>query len=368
MGTLNTNDLIYIPSNPDNDFGFTPRGTTNSTIAYVEKDWIIDQHSIAILEKYQNNAPLLALPLSAKVTLSTIMTISLLIGSYFKSIMYMFVFKTNKYHRGWMHRPINVLTVTSAIIHHVTHVAAGIWYILVLLMDNPLVETFGVHSCQVMMGIAVYGLIYLSIGSLGIAIYRVFYIKHEHLVKYIIGEKNFLLIFLTLSTTFTLLLSGLYMAEDNGDKSGINMCTGMSISQNLALIKYKERNGEKTMVIKYGDRISIIICLAAQMIEFCIYIWFFRFRYKNDNENMSKYLKQENIRARNQKNVSTFLGQFYGFIAGYSFLLSALVIDYFTDENSQHLRAVGAMAKFIDFGLLSAVEFFSSPGLRSFMK
>ena len=329
----------------------------------------ITNHFIAIDNISVDEAPLIGLPFGVKVILTIIMALSLFIGSYFKSIMYMYVFRTNKSNRGWMHRPINVLTVASAIVHHVTHVAAGIWYILMLMMDSPLAEIFGPFSCHLIFLTTSYGVIYLSIGSLGTAIYRLFYIKHEYLVKYMIGEKNLLCLILLLCTTCAGITTTLWMIEDNGNRPGINMCTGLSVTQTQIMNEYERANGNKMSATKHTASAAIFLCIAAQTIEFCIYVWFFHRRYKNDNGNITKYLKQEDIRSRNSKNMITFLGQFYGFIVEYSFFIALFIFHQFAGDDAQLFRALLGMAKLgLDFGLLSTVEVFTSPGLRGFMR
>ena len=322
---------------------------------------------LSIKEISDDEAPLLGLPLHVRVTLSTFMVLSILIGSYYKSIMYLYTAKTNQLN-GWMHRPINVLIITSAITHHLTHCISGTWYILVLVIGSPLSDIFGSQSCQIMMYVAVYGLAYLSVGSLGIAIYRVMYIRHENLVKYIIGEKPLLLIILFMGGAFTGVIMILYMSENNGDLPGINMCTGLSASHTLVLIQYGNSIGQKSTNTEYGERAAILLCFLLQTIEFTIYIWFFYYRYRNDNGNIAKYLTQEDVRNRNLKNVSTFLGQFYGFVVEYSFLITLFLLHHIGEDYAQHFRALIAFTKFFDFGLLSAVEIYSSPGLRNYMK
>ena len=361
-------DPIYIPIIPYDEFRTAISSSENSTILDPEGLSVVENIILTVQELLEVDAPLTSLPLYAKLTLSIIMAMSLLIGSYFKCIIYMFVFMTSRKNRGWIHRPINVLTVTSAFTHHVTHVLAGVWYILVLIMDTPLIEIFGCFACNVMMAVAVYGLAYLSIGSLGIAIYRVLYIKQEYLVKYVIGERVILLILLTLSIFLTGLVVVLFMTGHNGDMPGVNMCTGLPVSQTLIMIQYRMSNGDETLSSKYGAGWAIYLLLAAQTVEFGIYIWFFYFRYQHDNGNIAKYLRQNDIRDRNQKNVVTFLGQFYSFVIEYSFLISMLILHYLTGEQSQHFRALVGITKFCDFGLLSAVEVLTSPGLKSFMK
>ena len=218
------------------------------------------------------------------------------------------------------------------------------------------------------MYIAVYGLAYLSVGSLGIAIYRVLYIRHENLVKYIIGEKSLLWIILLTGGALTGVIMTLYMSENDGDHPGINMCTGLSASHTLVLIQYGHSIGKQSTNTEYGERAAILLCFLLQTMEFAIYVWFFCYRYRNDNGNIAKYLTQEDVRNRNLKNVGTFLGQFYGFIVEYSFLISLFLLHHIGEDYAQHFRALIAFTKFFDFGFLSAVEVYSSPGLRNYMK
>ena len=165
-----------------------------------------DQNSEEILivnDIYEHEALLIHLPFAIKITLAVLMTTALLVGSYFKFVLYRYVFITNKQNRGWMHRPINVLIVASAIIHHVTHLFGGIQYIMCSTTDAPLGDVFGSSYCHSVVAIYVYGVGYLSIGSSGIAIYRFLYIKFDHWVKYHIGEKILLWIVLFLSIAIT---------------------------------------------------------------------------------------------------------------------------------------------------------------------
>ena len=81
---------------------------------------------------------------------------------------------------------------------------------------------------------------------------------------------------------------------------------------------------------------------------------------------MKKILSHDVIQDRNIKNVSTFLGQFYGFLTESIFLIVTILLIHFADENTHQIKAVAALLKYADFGLLSAVEVYSSPGLRAF--
>ena len=76
---------------------------------------------------------------------------------------------------------------------------------------------------------------------------------------------------------------------------------------------------------------SLGILLAFQTSEFIIYVWFFNYRYKNDNGNVRKLLTEDVIRSRNMKNIGTFVGQFYGFLMEYSFLFLVFMLTCFSN-------------------------------------
>ena len=323
---------------------------------------------LLIVHPSQDNSPLITLPFHIKIVLTIIMIISLLVGSYFKGIMYRFVYLTNKQNSGWMHRPINVLIINSAIIHHVTHILMCIWYSANLMSETPLADIVGFEICEAMDVVGVYGLGHLTVGGLGIVIYRMMYIKFEYVVRYIVGEK--LLLFLMWSTNealgVTLLL--LFKFESTSDRFNLNMCRGISVADAQNLIDYRISLGEALLTTSYLQAIALAIVLAIQTMEFSIYVWFFRHRYKNDNVKMKKLLTHDVIRERNTKNIGTFLGQFYGFAMEYAFIMLILLLIMFADENTHHVKALANIAKMTEFGLLSAVEVYSSPGLRAFMK
>ena len=244
----------------------------------------------------------------------------------------------------------------------------GIWYVVNLMTETAVGNMIGFQYCQIMDVIGVYGIIYLSVGSLGIAIYRVLYIKLEYFVKYVVGERLLLGIIWIISITSCGVLVFLFTFEASSHRTQMNMCTGLSITDTQIVIDYGLSRGEEMLTTTTLQKSVTTTCIAMQTIEFFIYIWFFTHRYRNDNGNIKKLLTQDVIHERNTKNVITFLGQFYGFIMEYAFLTSLLLLMYFADEHTTQIKALMVMIKIMDFGLLSAVEVWSSPGLRSFMR
>ena len=333
--------------------------TTNTS--YGSMSIFVDQIS-------KEEPPLKDLSFISKLSLITGMVISLTVGSYFKNIMYTYVFTTNKTNRGWMHRPINVLTITSAIIHHVTHVSCGVWYILILMTETPLGDLMGVYSCRIIDVVGVYGLVHLVVGSFGISVYRILYIHHDNWVKYVIGEKVLLALIVSLGTFASGQLVGMYMIESNSQRTQLNMCRGLSVTQTQIIMEYDMTRGNEILLTNFLRSTTISICIALRTIEFGIYVWVFWLRYSNDNGKIRDMLPQGVIHDRNIKNITTFSSQFYVFIVEYIFYISVLILTFHADEKTHHYKTLVGMVKFMDFGLLSFVEVFSSPGLRSFMK
>ena len=199
----------------------------------------------------QDNSPLITLPFCIKVVLTIVMIFSLVVGSYFKGIMYRYVYLTNKENKGWMHRPINVLIINSAIIHHVTHILVGIWYSANLMSETPLADIVGFDICQAMDIVGVFGLGHLTVGGLGIVIYRMMYIKFEYFVRSVVGER-FLLFFIWSTTEiFGLILLFLFKSESTSDRFNLNMCRGISVADAQTLIDYRLSLGEPLLTTSH---------------------------------------------------------------------------------------------------------------------
>ena len=336
---------------------------------YSTYEFPIGLENVLIISHISNQEiPLVSLPLYMKRILTTAMVASLIIGSYYKYIMYSYVWTTNRKNSGWMHRPINILIVSSAVVHHFTHVWMGLSHAMILTIDTSMADAMGDYFCQITYIIALYGLIYLSVGSFGISLYRVIYIKREHWIKQVIGEKRLLGIILAFSLVFSGIMVGLFNLETIKERAFVNMCFGLSTLDVQIMIEYDLSRGSEILTTTVLRKITIIVCIGIQAIELGIYIWFFHNRYKKDNGRIQNLLTQENIKDRNIKNVTTFVGQFYGFVVEYAFLFISLICTHLGNDDYNHLQAFVTFVKFLDFGLLSAVEVYSSPALRRFIK
>ena len=333
------------------------------------KDIPVQFEELLVVSHISNqDIPLVNLPLHVKRILALALVLSLIVGSYYKSILYRYVFTTNRNNRGWMHRPINILIVSSAIIHHVTHVWTGTSLAMMLTMNTSVADAVSDWFCQLSYIVGLYGLMYLSVGSFGITLYRVIYIKRELWIKHVIGEKRLLGIIMTLSVFLCGIMVHLYTLETSKGRVFLNTCFRSSSYEKQTMINYELSLGAKILSTTVLRKLTNIVLISLQLIEFSIYIWFFYTRYKQDNGRIKHLLSQENIKDRNIQNVTTFVGQFYGFVVEYAFLFISLTCTYLGNDGSNHLQAYVTVIKFADFGLLSAVEVYSSPVLRRFMK
>ena len=357
----NTEHSFYIPIHVSKSVNNSLKGNYN------RNDYSATYDDVIIVSKMLDVRPLImviGMEFYNKVIITVAIVLSLFIGSYFKSIMYRYVFTSNKNNQGWMHRPINVLTISSAIINHISNVSIGLWVVALVLSDFTIGQSAGAHYCEVMDVVMSYGVSYLSVGSLGISIYRVLYIKHQHWVKFVVGEGRLLCIVLSLSITVSGIIVFLGTLETTNSRLLLNACDGVSYMYAQILIDYGLASGHQMITTTYLRKGAIALLIGIQLVELIIYIWFFYIRFKNDNGNIKRVLTVEAVRNRNIKNVSTFLSQFYSFLTEYAFLFAALVATCLVDTG-YYFKAYIILAKFINFALLSAVEVFSSPSLRS---
>ena len=124
-----------------------------------------------------DEAPFISLPFEAKLIVSFALVLTLLVGTYYKAILYKGVFRTKRENKGWMSRPINVLIFVSALIHHSTHLVTCVYFILALTIDRPLQNIFGPFYFFLMTLISTFAIAYLAVGSFGTGLYRIMYIN-----------------------------------------------------------------------------------------------------------------------------------------------------------------------------------------------
>ena len=113
-----TPPIILIQSLLSDPFDYEPNVGMND-----KEQHSFQQHDFLVFTDVSKDKPLRDL-LGHDLKRSILVAIltSLLIGSFFKYILYSYTFQTGKQNHGWMHRPISVLILTQAIIHHSCHI------------------------------------------------------------------------------------------------------------------------------------------------------------------------------------------------------------------------------------------------------
>ena len=333
-----------------------------------EQDGDVKLDVLQILSKLpMDDAPLMHLPSLAKNIIAVALFATIFIGSYFKFVLYKGIFTSSKQNPGMMHRPINILVLISAFIHHATHFIGCIHFILILTIQDPLEFVFGPSYCLSLAAIGEFGIFYLGVGSFGISLYRIMYIRLERIVKYRIGETNLLLFIACFSIGICSLITFLHMIEESSRRVAKNSCNGLSPEQAQIYLDYQLSNGELFTITTVYQKIALFLTMTFQICEFIIYLYFFIWRYRQDNGSIVQLLDPRETRKRNENNVVTFLGQFYGFVVELTFIGVIFLLTHVPSSFSHFVKSIAIISHFLNFGILSAVDVMTSPSLRSYM-
>ena len=292
-----------------------------------------------------------------------------IIGSYFRYILYAFIF--NKYKTRQL-TPIDVLIFVSASIQHMTNLARMIFYTAMISeglksdhWDWQMDET-GFLLCSFLRFSLVFELYYSCVGSLGISIYRILYIKHNDFVKYVIGEWNLLLLVLIggILLTFSMTLS---TSMNDYEKLLTDNCH-IPANPNILLVldEYKMAGGYSSPYIRfiYPRVINGMIMVGMTVVEICIYVAFFHFVYQHDNsKSLEKILEKRCVHKRNKTNAITFFGQFCSFLFELTFWI-LLLLAFVVGRKEGILWASASFLRFISFSVIAAIDVLVSNSLR----
>jgi hypothetical protein len=185
---------------------------------------------------------LLRMPTIWRITIGMVNLVSLFGGTFMKILVYRH-FKTAKF---W-DRPINVLILIDEIIHHSTYT-----YFILLTSMWALTNTYGANLisewtnyeinnhmfCKIFIVVGSFSFNYGSVGSFGIGIYRLIYVTKTKWIRKL-GENCLLAIISTFCLLFTLVMAGVYTANESTGRMAFNACNGRSqIFQVKILLNY----------------------------------------------------------------------------------------------------------------------------------
>ena len=327
----------------------------------------LDDYVLQLIDVSDESQVTLKSPPLWKLIFFLTMVSSCLIGSLFKGVIYKHILGSGGH--NLKDRPINVLILVSAVVHHVTQFSVALHLTATLVFDIAPGDIFGRVYCDILMVFECWGLVYgLTTGTLGIAIYRVLYIKRDVWVKYHIGETRLLLIILFVGFVVNSLVPAFLFYDINIDHTytrfAHNLCIGLSDVQVDTLIEYQVSRGIDMHNVTMWKRLAIAIKLSMTIMEICCYIVFCHHCYKIDNA--SRLLPTRDVRRSNVRNATTFLGQFYSFIVETAFLIFfAFLVSGAVDYNYGSVMIAASVHCNLLFAVLSMVEVMTSPPLRS---
>ena len=291
---------------------------------------------------------------------------SAFVGSYFKLPLYHYMY--DKIQNKTI-TPIDVLILVNAIIQHCACLILAVVYGIGLLLDITFSHYIGEAWCNVPWYAGVFGSAYRTMGSLGIAIFRLLYIKCSDWVTYKFGKKNMVALILTMSITISVGCTFAF-GTGNGPASRKqvtwNWCIGKNEEIREAVHDYGLLTGQVSPRSDLMATMSLLAMITGLFVELLTYVVFFGHLYSHDTRMLNrKVLSIGEVTKRRQKNAITFLGQFYGFVVEFCTYLGFLYT--FKKSSNITFRVAIAIGYWVEFGIASIIEVMTSQNLRPYL-
>ena len=291
---------------------------------------------------------------------------SAIVGTYCKTAMYLYMYHKIKDKKT---TPIDLLLLANAIIQHIGCLVV----LFTFIMAMPADVTFSNHLNQAWCNIPWYSGIgagaYRTIGSLGIAIFRLLYIKYDQWVEYRVGKMRLMSAIMAIGITLSASIAiGFGIGNGPASRKQVfwNWCMERNEEFREVVSDYGVLSGTITPKSEFTTRLSLCSLMVGNMFELGCYVIFFRHIYIHDSTMLQRnLLSPGTIKKRHQKNAITFLGQFYGFVIE----CSTYMILMFTLEKSTDIgyRLAITIAFWIEFGVMSLLEVIVSPNLTRYL-
>ena len=293
-------------------------------------------------------------------------TTSLILGSYFKSALYLYMFEKRK---GLLDRPIDVLLLIQAIVQNLLTLLMIFNYNNYLLFDITISNQLGGEAwCNIPWYAGNYALAYRCVGGFILAVFRLLLLFRGDWVKYKIGMKRLLCLMGLLSLVIPAVLTqGFAMGNGPASRKQAmwNFCVGKSEELRNVLHEYSILQGTISLEPEHLPKIVIAVTLVCVVAELICYLVFFGHLYLHDREMLrKKLLKADVIHRRYKKNAITFFGQFWSFLAELTFLV--LVVISMSKESGIFYRKVAIIGIRMEFGFVSVVEVLVSKPLQHY--
>ena len=288
----------------------------------------------------------------------------ILIGSYFRYIMYEYIFcQRNRKEL----KPLDIPTLLVSVSQHLSVVIFAIGATLTIVTDARLDDIGGNWICTLSKPLIRFDLCYSVVGSLGISIYRIACIRNVHLIRSEIGKKRLLYGILLGGLSISCVVVVLLKSDDYAHLSRTK-CMPILKNQPIKLLDEYEQSRGNPSIYAYWRNVRVILSFTGAcmiIVQIGIYISFFRLMFKNDNrEVLRRLLGPDVIRLRNRTNAITFFGQFCSFVFEFSVIILILLAASVMKDSFYSL-AIILILKSGGFTAMAIVEVLTSPTLRN---
>ena len=280
------------------------------------------------------------------------------VGTYFRHILYKCL--VDRYKKKDF-KPIDLLTLILTVTHHLSIVCHAILITVMIVKEANAVDIVGQWYCELSRFLALFDMFYSTVGSLGLALYRLIYIRF-HQFSMNGGEKKscYFILFsgLAVSAIFVVLLE-----IDDYAKTRDENCILIPKPLFLSILDEYEISRQNSSIYQYWIDIRAFlgfvgVCLNTT--ELIIYFNVFYILYKHDNNELLRRLLDPSVTTkRNRTNAITFFGQFCSFVVEISVIISVII------STKIHAWFMVFALKYAGFAAMSIVEVMTSNALRS---
>ena len=290
---------------------------------------------------------------------------SAILGSYYKSAIYRYMYNRIK---NLESSTVDILILVSSITQHLMCLIIVFTYSIGLGLGITIANFVDPVWCSVPLYAGIYGASYRTVGSLGIAVYRLILIKRHNWVD-TFGKRKLVLGILVFSIAISV-GSTIAFVTGNGPASRKqviwNWCKGENEAFREIIQEYSLITGTVTPEPELLSKLSVLLALLGTIAELCCYIAFFAHLHFHDKRLLErKILKEPEFKKRRQINSMTFMVQFYGFIVE---CITFIGIMLTLQKNSDiGFRLLISICFWVEFGIASVVEVMMSQNLKEFL-
>ena len=342
----------------------------NERVKYGPTVWAINTDGLTTetLVGNQYNLELSALDSLNNFCVSAIicsLVASAIVGSYYKSAVYRYMYNQIK---TLGTSPIDIMILINSITQHVMCLVMVFTYSIGLGLQITISDFVDQAWCNIPLYAGIYGASYRTVGSLGIAIYRLILIKRNYWVDSF-GKKKMVLIILVSGVALSV-VSTIGFGIGNGPASRKqvlwNWCKGESEDFREIIHEYSLITGTETPEPELLSKFCVLLALMGTLTELSCYLIFFAHLHSHDKGLFErKILKEPEFKKRRQINAMTFMVQFYGFFVEcitYIGVMLTLKKDF-----GIGYRLLISICFWVEFGVASVVEVMMSQNLKEFL-